>query len=144
MLALEYLRIAGRRDVHSAIIPGHHALRGSTRPSSDACCPVPGLAPPSYRLSPPLLDSPHSILPTFTLSSQFSSISGRKGSPTFGFCGVQTMPYLHPHPQQQFSLTHALELFLNDILLPGCGGGVRGERNTLPRIQAEDGMIAKC
>lgn len=56
------------------------------------------------------------------------------------------MPHLHPHPQQPFSLTHALELFLNDILLPGCGAGAGGEekRNTLPRIQAEDGMIAKC
>lgn len=90
-----------------------------------ALCP--SLAPRSHRLSLALLDSPHSMLTPFTLPSQLSSISGRKGSPTFGFCGVQTMPHLHPYPQQPFSLTHALELFLNDILLPGCGGGGGGE-----------------
>lgn len=37
-----------------------------------ALCPSQG--PPSHRLSLPLLDSPHSILTPFTLSSQLSSI----------------------------------------------------------------------
>lgn len=99
------------------------------------------LAPPSHGLSLPLLDSPQSI-PTPSQGVGSASSTGRKGSTSHTILWCPDHTHLHPHPQQPFSLTHALELFLNDILLPGCGGK-KTKRNTLPRIQAEYGVIAK-
>lgn len=70
-----------------------------------------------------------------------SQVQAQKGSPSSGsFVKAKTYPRPSPinHP-----LTHALKQFLNYILLPGCVGAGRGVA-TLPRIQVEDGMIAKC
>lgn len=82
----------------------------------------PLLAPPSHGLSLPLLDSPQ-ITPTPSQGVDSPWSTGRRGSTSHTILWRPDHAHLHPHPQQPFSLTHALELFLNDILLPGCGGG---------------------
>lgn len=135
----------GRKDIHSAIIPG-----GSISPSSGAICPV-SLPSPCFpsSLPLPLLDGPHIIPAPSHCKASSARVQAGKAAPTAMILWrrARCAPHLHSHPQQQpFSRTHAPGLFLNDILLPGCGGKKKEkkERNTLLRIQAEDGMIAKC
>lgn len=128
VLALEYLRTTGRKVVNSAIFPDNLACRGSTRPSS-LCLPP---APSSLSLS--LLDGAwRSYLPLYTAKPAWLQVQAGKAASAVTICGVQSTPHLHSHPQQPFSLTHALGLFLNDILLPGCWeGGWGGEKKETP------------
>lgn len=117
---------------------GDSAWRCLPGPSSDACCPMPPPSPFSCCLS--------ALSPSLPLHPAESAQPQVRAAPAAMIPWRPSHAHLHPHPRQPFSLTHALELFLNDILLPGCGERKKKkkERNTLPRLQAEDGVIAKC
>lgn len=115
---------------------GDSAWKCVPGPSSDACCP----------LSPPRPSSRHrsALRPSLPLHPVESAQPQVRAAPAATMPWSPSHAHLHPHPRQPFSLTHALQLFLNDILLPGCGERKKKKRNTLPRLQAEDGVIAKC
>lgn len=78
MLVLENLRITGRKDIHSAIIPG-----GSISPSSGAICPV-SLPSPCFpsSLPLPLLDGPHIIPAPSHCKASSARVQAGKAAPT--------------------------------------------------------------
>jgi hypothetical protein len=124
MLPLTYLRILDREYVNCAVIPGN--LAGGVQTGLMLILPLTALSwaspPHSQSLSSlPLLGSIHTIpacIHRTMLSFKYRQERAR------GFAESKA-----PHPQQPFSLTHALELFLNDILCP-----VVGEKSS-PRLK---------